>query len=80
MSPSVCLGKGGLSEGVVSQLNIELERHELIKLRFVNFKDDKDELVPELLEKTGAELVRVIGNVALIYRQNPDPEKREVNL
>jgi RNA-binding protein len=74
----VSLGKGGLSEGVVGQLNAELDRHELIKLRFVNFKETKDELVAELSRKTGAEFVRLIGNVALFYRPNPDPEKRQI--
>ena len=34
----------------------------------------------ELAEKAGAELVRVIGHVAIIYRPSPDPEKRSIAL
>jgi RNA-binding protein len=78
MEPSVSLGKGGPTEAVLKHLELELARHELVKLRFVDFKEGRRELALELAEKTGAELIRVVGNVAVLYRPDPDPEKRKI--
>ncbi len=80
MDPLVHLGKAGAAEGVSSALDRALADHELVKLRFVDFKGERRELAAQLAEKNRAELVRVIGNVAVLYRRNPDPEKRKIEL
>lgn len=80
MNPIVFLGKAGAVDGVSEALNKALSDHELIKLRFVDFKGERKELANDLATKAGAELVRVIGHVAIMYRQNPDLEKRNVKL
>lgn len=74
------LGKGGPTEAFVAQLDILLERHELIKLKFVNFKEEKRTIANNLAAATKSELVRLIGNTAIFYKQNPDPEKRSIEL
>ena len=74
------LGKGGPTEAFVAQLATLLERHELIKVKFVDFKDQKKEISADLAEATSSELVRVIGNTAIFFRQHPDPEKRSIEL
>jgi RNA-binding protein len=78
IEPSVSLGKGGPTDAVLKHLELELGRHELVKLRFVDFKEGRRELALELAEKTGAELVRVVGNVAVLYRRESDPAKRKI--
>jgi RNA-binding protein len=80
LKPVVHLGKAGAVEGVQEALEKALTDHELIKLRFVDFKGERDELARQLADKAGADLVRVIGHVAIIYRPNPDPQKRVVKL
>ncbi|MCE1207164.1 MAG: YhbY family RNA-binding protein [Spirochaetia bacterium] len=72
------LGKGGASEAVTAQLDNLLAHHELVKLKFIDFKGEKKEIAENLASATHAELVRVIGNTAVFFRQNPDPEKRKV--
>jgi RNA-binding protein len=74
------LGKNGLTEAFVSKIEELLVHHELIKIKFLDFKDEKREISEELAARTRAELVRLIGNNAILYRQNPDPEKRRVVL
>jgi RNA-binding protein len=74
------LGKGGPTEAFVAQLATLLERHELVKVKFVDFKDQKKEISADLAEATSSELVRVIGNTAIFFRQQPDPEKRSIEL
>lgn len=77
---TVMLGKGGPSDALVAQLETHLACHELVRLRFVDFKEEKGEIAARLAEATESELVRVIGNTAIFYRRNPDPEKRVIEL
>jgi RNA-binding protein len=74
------LGRAGASEALAAQLDGLLERHELVKLRFGDHKDERTQLAEDMASKTHAELVRVIGNTALFYRRNPDPERRSIEL
>ena len=78
LEPVVFLGKAGAVGGVEQALDRALTDHELIKLRFVDFKGERKELAQQLADKAGADLVRVIGHVAIMYRQSPDPEKRVI--
>ncbi|PKL24251.1 MAG: ribosome assembly RNA-binding protein YhbY [Spirochaetae bacterium HGW-Spirochaetae-3] len=80
LNPVVFLGKAGAADGVYEALDKALTDHELVKLRFVDFKGERKELARALAEKAGADLVRVIGHVAIMYRQSPDPEKRSIKL
>lgn len=77
---AVQLGKGGASEAFVAQLEAHLASHELVRVRFVDFKEGRREISAELARRTGSELVRVIGNTALFYRPDPEPERRKVLL
>lgn len=80
IEPTVFIGKNGYTDAVAGQLKRELNNHELVKLKFVDFKDEKQELSVELAELLGAELVRVIGNVAVFYKESEFPEKRRITL
>ena len=65
---------------MVGKVKESLEAHELIKVKFLEFKDEKKEITEQLLEKTNATLVRIIGNVAIIYKKADDEEKRKFNI
>jgi RNA-binding protein len=80
LSPIVHIGKNGLSDNLFSSTEIALDTHELIKVKFNDFKDEKREVAQELAERVRAELIYVIGNTAILYRQQPDAEKRKINL
>jgi RNA-binding protein len=79
-SSLVTLGRAGMSPELVGRLSELLDRHELVKLRFGDFKDSKAELAASLAEATGSDLVRLIGNVAVFWKRNPDPEKRSIDV
>jgi len=72
------IGKQGLSDGFVQSLNQELDRHELVKVKFAEFKEEKKALSPELAEKTQSHLVMRVGNVAVYFRRQPDPQKQKI--
>lgn len=80
LSPVTQIGKQGLSEAVISSIQQSLTSRELIKVKFLDYRDQKKELSEELAQALGGVLVSVIGNIAIIYRQHPDPEKRTLIL
>lgn len=80
LKPMVTLGKQGLTPELVEKASRELAAHELIKVRLLEYKDEKESLARTLAEETGAELVQMIGYVITLYRQQPDPERRKIEL
>jgi len=80
LKPTVQIGKNGLTEAAVQTIDRALDDHELIKVKFLSHKDERKKLSGTLAEKTGSELVALIGNVAILYRQASEPEKRTITL
>ncbi|MGE3312152.1 MAG: YhbY family RNA-binding protein [Limisphaerales bacterium] len=78
LNPMVHVGKGGLSESLIATVDRALGDHELIKVKFDALKEQKKVLAPELAERTGSRLVQRVGNVAVLYREHPDPERRKI--
>ena len=78
--PVVWSGKGGASPELLGTVSRALEAHELIKVKFVEHKEQRQELATTIAEGTGAAVAGVIGNMAILYRRNPDPQKRKVRL
>ena len=63
------VGKGGLSENMISGLSDALEKRELVKITVLNnAEDDIADIAAELAEKLGAEVVCVIGHKVVLYR------------
>ena len=80
MDATLKVGRAGLSESFLQTVRETLAHRELIKVKFDEFKEQKKTLARELAEKTESRLVTLIGNVAVLYRQNPNPEKRRVKI
>ena len=75
LSPVAFVGQNGLTDAVVKEIDCNLTCHELIKVRLR--VEDKSELLAAttpVLERTGAELVQVIGRLMVLYR--PAPEQK----
>jgi RNA-binding protein len=80
MKPSIQIGKDGLTEGQLERINHELAHHELIKVKFYDYKSQKAELSQEITARTGATQVDLIGNTLVLYKQSPYPDKRKINV
>ncbi len=78
ISPVVIIGGAGATEGVVKMVSDSLDAHELIKIKFNEFKDEKSELTASICEQCDATLVRIIGNIAILYKQAENPEDRKI--
>ncbi|MBU0544995.1 MAG: YhbY family RNA-binding protein [Proteobacteria bacterium] len=80
LKPYVFVGQKGITESLLKSVDEALDRHELIKVRFIDFKerDMKKEITAEIEKAAVCELVGAIGHVAIFFRQQKDPEKRAV--
>jgi RNA-binding protein len=76
----VQIGKQGLTSAVQASVDEALNARELIKVKFMDFRDQKQELAEELAGTSGSALVGIIGNIAILYRQQKDPQKRKITL
>ena len=82
LKPTVLVGQNGLTPALVHALDGELLLHELMKLKFIDFKEkeEKAAVIESLSEKTGCDFVGLIGHTAILYRTHPEPEKRKIAL
>jgi len=80
LEPVVYVGKAGVTDELLSSVEQALNDHELIKIKFTAFKDTRKPLAEEIATRTHSELVWIVGHVAVLYREQPDPAKRRVHL
>ena len=74
LNPVVMVGHEGITEGVIAALDAALTDHELVKVRFQDFKEMVRDLSVQLANKTGSALVSTTGFTAVFYRNNPEKQ------
>ena len=79
IDPLFQVGKNGITENFITQIDEALETRELIKIKVLNnsFLEAKDVAV-ELIEEVNAEFVQSIGNKFTIYRESEENKKIEL--
>jgi RNA-binding protein len=80
LKPLVLIGRNGISKQVLGSVDLALKDHELIKVKFGEFKEAKKEISAEIAQTTKSELIGIIGNIAIFYRQHAEPEKRKIKI
>ena len=80
LEPVVLIGKNGIKDGTIESINKVLQTRELIKIKFREFKDEKLSLSEKIAELTNSQVVGVIGHTVIIFRQNPDSDKRQIHI
>lgn len=80
LSPVLLVGREGVTENLLNALNQALEDHELIKVKFNEFKESKGELLEQMVEHGAASVAGVVGHVAILYRPRQEVEKRRIHL
>lgn len=80
LRPLVLVGKDGVSEGVIEEVKLALLHHELIKIKFVEGKEEREELTRRITESTESLLAGTIGNISILFKEHPEVEKRQFSL
>lgn len=72
--PIFQMGKQGLTEAFIEQIDFALEKRELIKFNLLqNTSEEIDQVTERIAQTTQAHVVQVIGSTAVLYR----PSKKE---
>jgi RNA-binding protein len=78
LSPVVAVGKDGLGEKIVKATELELSRHELIKIKIGKSSSvSKQETAEFLSTESQSSLVQIIGNTILLFKKNPKLDKEK---
>lgn len=75
------VGKGGISDTLITQVSDALRKRELIKLRVLdNCTYSSREAATEIAEKTDSEVVQVIGSRFVLFKRNPKEPVIDIKL
>jgi RNA-binding protein len=78
LSPVILVGKEGMSQKLIEAAILELQHHELIKIKIGNNSNvAKQDAALRLTRATGSELVQLIGKTLLLYKENPERPQNE---
>ena len=71
LEPIIRIGKGGIKESLINEIMKALKNRKLIKIKILKtIKSEKEDIISQIIQKTGARLVEKVGNVVVIYRES----------
>lgn len=69
LKPVVMIGQHGLTDAVLTEVDVALNAHELIKVRIRGAdKDERTEQCAQIEHQLNAKVVHQIGGIAVLYR------------
>jgi len=76
LKPIFQVGKDGVNENMVVQINEALEKRELLKVSILqNCEEDRETVADELQSGTDAEVVQIIGNNIVLYKESKNKKR-----
>ena len=73
IKPIVTVGNAGLTENVMSEVELALSHHELVKIKINGNSEERKAITDKIVADTGAVLVQTIGHTASFYREADKP-------
>lgn len=74
LKPVVMIGQSGLTNGVIEEINLALEHHELIKVKIgIGDPGERSDMTSRICGATQSVQVQNIGKMAIIYRPSIEP-------
>ncbi len=81
IEPTFQIGKSGVTPELTRAVADALEAREIMKLTVLkNCPDDGEKIASMISERTHSEVVQVIGNRIVLYKQAKDEYKRKIVL
>lgn len=81
LEPVMQIGKEGVTENVLTSINLLLEARELVKIKMLkNCDEDVRDLTHEIAKKLEADVVQVIGNIFILYKKSTRKNFKHIEL
>ncbi len=74
LNPTVMIGNAGLTDAVLKEIAASLKAHELIKVKVMAERDQREAIMTEICERLDAAPVQHIGKTLVIYLPKPEAE------
>jgi RNA-binding protein len=76
------IGQKGLSDALLKSAERVIMKHELIKVKFIDFKEkgQKAEISARIARETDSEVAGTIGHTVIFFREQDNPKKRKITL
>ncbi len=71
ISPLVTIADKGVTENILTELDICLDRHELVKVKIRADREERATISEQLIKESKAQKVQSIGQTLTLYRANP---------
>lgn len=84
LKPLATVGRRGLTESVVAEIDSALDHHELIKVRLGEGgdlkKSEKREVCSDIADQLDACVAGIVGHVGILYRPASDEDRRRIGV
>jgi RNA-binding protein len=72
IEPATHIGKNGITDSLIEEINRQLKDNKLIKVKVLKSALDtipREEIARQLAAKTGAELIELKGNTVVLFKR-----------
>ena len=78
LSPIVMIGNAGLTDAVLKEIAASLKIHELIKIKVMAERPQREEILATICTQLNAAPVQHIGKILVVYQPNPEAHQIEI--
>ena len=79
MTTVVLIGENCVIDGTLETIKRALNARELIKIKFREYKDEKQSLSLQIAKSTESHVVGMVGHTVILFRQSPDPGQSQLS-
>lgn len=82
LKPVVFIGQNGVTLSLINSLNEAFEKHELIKVKFIDYKEKefKEQLTEVILKETKSLFVGLIGHNLILFKRSSKEKNQVINI
>ena len=82
LKPVVFIGQNGVTPNVIESLNEAFDRHELIKVKFVDYKEKefKEKLTEVAVKETKSFFVGLIGHNLILFKKSRNEKNQKIKI
>lgn len=72
LQPTVMVGKAGITDQTIAEINAQLKKKRLIKVKLLkSAREEMKQQAKNLAATTNTTLVRQVGGIIILYRERP---------